>query len=127
MTDRQLLLVDDNPEFRQVLAEFLRRDGFDVVEAEDGRAALERVRKIEPAIVVTDCQMPRMDGATLVDKLHARRPGLPVVVISGEGQSIPRHAVAFFEKGASMARLAARIREVFDRMTGTERARPHVY
>ncbi len=79
-----VLLVDDEPAIRSLFAMCLRRDGYFVVEAQDGEAALaaaEATGRID--VVVTDIKMPRMDGLKLADALRAVHPDMDVIFVSG--------------------------------------------
>jgi CheY-like chemotaxis protein len=81
-----VLLVEDHTDTRQMYAEFLRAT-FDIVEAADGRQALELARARPPAVVVTDLSLPGMDGFELIAHIRVdpamRR--VPVVCLSGFG------------------------------------------
>lgn len=56
------LVVDDSLTMRKVLSRVLERDGFEVVTANDGMDAIQKLQQISPAIILTDIEMPRMDG-----------------------------------------------------------------
>lgn len=81
----RVLIVDDEPAVRRTVVRFLRRSGFDVDEAEDGAAALKAVANVRPDVVITDVNMPDMDGIELLAALRSGDPELPVIVISGGG------------------------------------------
>ncbi|MGX7709009.1 response regulator [Methylobacterium sp. Gmos1] len=66
-----VLVVDDDPATRDLLARFLRRDGFTVATAADGRAGLEQARRLRPRVVLLDVTMPRMDGWAVLRALRA--------------------------------------------------------
>lgn len=110
--------MDDNQEFRSIFAKLLRRRGFEVKEAGDGAEALEVVSRQPPTLVVTDNHMPRMSGEELVEALSKRFPHLPVILISGEDQSVSTRAAAFFPKVGSVATLVERVGQVWDTMVG---------
>jgi two-component system cell cycle sensor histidine kinase/response regulator CckA len=80
-----VLLVEDNADVRALFAAFLRQAGFAVIEAADGRDALERFDSQAAAIdvVVTDVVMPNMSGPALASALRTRRPELKVIFVSG--------------------------------------------
>lgn len=67
----RVLVVDDEPDLRFLLRRLLESAGFTVDEAPDGVAALERMRDSQPDVVVTDGQMPRMDGGDLIRRIRA--------------------------------------------------------
>jgi CheY-like chemotaxis protein len=79
----RVLLVDDEPELRRLLRRTLVRAGFEVVEAADGRAALEAVRLAYFDVVISDIRMPRMGGLELMERLQLEVPDMPVVLMSG--------------------------------------------
>jgi PAS domain S-box-containing protein len=80
----RLLLVDDEQLVRSTLAAELRDRGYEVVEADGGPAALDRLETREAVdLLVTDLSMPGMDGATLIYESQKRRPGLPAVLVTG--------------------------------------------
>ncbi len=74
------MVVEDEEVLRLNLCEFLSRAGYDVVGEADGEAALARVRNENIGIVVSDIQMPKMDGVTLLKHIVAERPDTRVVL-----------------------------------------------
>jgi CheY-like chemotaxis protein len=81
-----ILVVDDDPQNRELIGRVLRKDGWLVVEAENGRVGLERLTEQRPALVLLDLMMPEMDGFEFLDRLHCRPDavGLPVVVLTAK-------------------------------------------
>ncbi len=81
---RLILLVDDDGAVREITAKMLQDLGYDVVEAGSGGAALDLITR-EPRIALSllDYAMPGMSGAEVAQEVHKRRPGLPVVFITG--------------------------------------------
>lgn len=79
----RVLLVDDERMLRRVLARALARAGFEVVEVDNGFAALELLRRERFDLVVSDVQMPVMDGLALLQALSVAESAVPVVLISG--------------------------------------------
>ena len=77
-----VLVVDDEQLIRDVLADVLLDEGFRVLCAEDGQAALDLAETEHPDLVVSDVHMPRMDGITLVESLRERGRTVPVILIS---------------------------------------------
>lgn len=86
---KPILLVDDDEWLRAVTARFLRATGFHVVEAANGRAALDRMSALAspPAMIVSDWEMPIMGGRELIEALRAssRFASIPIVVVTGSG------------------------------------------
>ena len=77
----RVLIVDDEAEFRLLVKDAL--PGFDVVEAENGRQALDVVQEVKLDLVITDIKMPVLDGIKLLETLRAQFPGLKVLAASG--------------------------------------------
>jgi DNA-binding response OmpR family regulator len=78
---RRILLVEDDPKTRETVALYLRREGHEVVTADDGVRALEAAREHEPHLVVLDLMLPRMDGLAVCRALRESplRPGIIMV------------------------------------------------
>jgi CheY-like chemotaxis protein len=79
----RVLLVDDQPELRRLFRRSLSKIGHEVVEAWNGRAAIELAEKSVFDVVVSDVRMPDMSGLSLLKALHALDVDLPVVLVSG--------------------------------------------
>src|SRR5690242_21493473 len=82
---KQVLIVDDEPNLRKILAAQLSRDGYDVITAEDGEQGLSMLREHHIDLVVTDLKMPKIDGMTLLREALAEQPELPIVMITAHG------------------------------------------
>lgn len=80
---KTVLLVDDDPGVRFALTEVLTDRGYRVVTAGSGAQALTMLDGVD--VVVTDLSMPGMDGLELVAQIRARRPGLPVILLTAHG------------------------------------------
>ncbi len=82
----KVLVVDDDPFIRSLLAAWLQEAGYGVVMAADGQQALERVREDRPDIILLDLTMPRLDGYAVVRWLRQRPEtrGLPILVVSAD-------------------------------------------
>ncbi len=81
-----VLIVDDSPVDRRLTSALVTRRGdLRAVVASDGREALEAIERDAPAVVVTDLQMPGMDGLELVQEIRRLHPGVPVVLMTAYG------------------------------------------
>jgi response regulator NasT len=79
----RVLVVDDDDEVRETLAEMLRAYGFDVVgDAADGSEVAPLAERLSPDVVLMDLRMPNTDGITAARQIHRRLPNLPVVILS---------------------------------------------
>ena len=105
-----ILIVDDEPEVRSVVAEFLEDFGYRVVQADGGAQALVRL-KDDPAVqlLITDIRMPEMTGLELADIATTRHPELKVILMSGYfvSQQVKRR---FLRKPFRMKELQAAVR-----------------
>jgi CheY-like chemotaxis protein len=98
-----VLLVDDEPDIRDVLSSELKDAGFETLEAQDGIDALVKLRGTLPHVIISDLQMPRMSGIELIVVVRRRFPNIPVIIFSGSSQGeLPVEAKpdGWFEKGA---------------------------
>ena len=117
---QRILLVDGGPRIREVVAGYLRRDGYLVKTAEDGEAARRGLSEFQPDLVVLDLMLPAVSGFEVLSEI--RRSGdLPVIVLTARAEETDR--VAGLELGAddyvvkpfSPRELVARVRTVLRR------------
>jgi two-component system cell cycle sensor histidine kinase/response regulator CckA len=120
--DETVLLVEDEPAVRALARRLLRKQGYTVLEAEHGAAALELARQ-QPGrqidLLITDIVMPHVSGLELVERLTAERPTLKVLLMSGYNDSHGIEAAlgsgrALITKPFTPEALARRVREVLD-------------
>jgi DNA-binding response OmpR family regulator len=81
-----VLLVDDDAAIRRIVGEGLELEGFDVVPASGGRAALAAVEHVRPALVLLDLSMPDLDGLDVLRRLRERGDDVPVCVLSARDE-----------------------------------------
>ena len=88
----RILVVDDEPAMRSFIADALRASGYDVIVAASGRDALSAVYAdtLTPALLLTDIEMPGMNGIELAARLRADRPATRVVLMTGREASAAR-------------------------------------
>ena len=122
MTPEKILVVEDEENERTGLAELMRAWGYETETANDGVEALDRIAGWNPAIVVTDLKMPRMDGMELLEHLATQPQQVAVILLTAQGSveaavtAMKRGAFDFIEKPVNPTRLrnilqnAARIR-----------------
>jgi two-component system response regulator AtoC len=82
---RRILIVDDEPSIRKVLAAHLKRMGHEVDTAEDGAAAISQLEHELFHLVVSDLKMPVVDGMSLLRWVESNQPGLPLILITAHG------------------------------------------
>jgi signal transduction histidine kinase len=83
----EMLLVDDDPEVRQTIADMLRKSGHSVIEAENGPQALLELERSTPALMLLDFAMPGMNGAQLAANALDRNPELKLLFLTGYADS----------------------------------------
>jgi CheY-like chemotaxis protein len=84
---KRILVIEDDPILRDLLAEWLQAAGYRVGLAAEGGAGLADARAHPPALVVTDIHMPGIGGANVISEVGRIYPGLPVIAISGHFRS----------------------------------------
>ncbi|MGE0791610.1 MAG: sigma-54-dependent transcriptional regulator [Sandaracinaceae bacterium] len=82
---KQVLVADDELNLRRVLSAQLTRDGYDVVAVEDGERALEALEQHHVDVIISDLRMPKVDGLTLLRRVVATHPEIPVILITAHG------------------------------------------
>ena len=91
-------VVDDDQSVRWVLEKALRQAGMETQTFERAEHLLEAMESASPDVLITDVRMPGMSGLALLDRLHAQRPGLPIIVITAHSDL--ESAVAAYKGGA---------------------------
>jgi two-component system chemotaxis sensor kinase CheA/two-component system sensor histidine kinase and response regulator WspE len=91
---RRVLVVDDSPVVRDLVTEILLGQGFDVIAAPDGMEALALLERGAPDLVVTDVEMPNLDGFGLLAKIRERSLKLPVIMLTTRGSAEDRRRAA---------------------------------
>jgi CheY-like chemotaxis protein len=122
----RVLVVDDDPTFRETMKALLESREYEVLGAEDGFAGLAALRDSLPDVILSDLKMPNMNGFEYLSIVRHRFPRLPVIAISGEfkGLGVPESVLAdaYFEKGSySSAELFARISALLDELPARPR------
>ncbi|MCP3992098.1 MAG: response regulator transcription factor [Actinomycetia bacterium] len=116
-----VLIVDDEPQVRQVVATYLEREGFSVRSAADGHEALVEIGRQRPDALVLDLMLPGVNGLDVLRKLRDGGDEVPVIVISARGSEPDRVAGLelgaddYVAKPASPREIAARVRAVLRR------------
>jgi len=87
--DLPVIVVDDDAPLRELMRRILEREGFTVMEAENGRVALERAREVSPGLVVLDLMMPEMDGFEFVAEFRRQEAwrATPIIVVTAKDVS----------------------------------------
>ncbi len=120
---KTILVVDDEATIREVVRSYLERDGFRVIEAADGPAALDALCE-EPDLIVLDLMLPGLDGLTITSSLR-QRYRTPIIILTARGETSERilglqlGADDYIAKPFSPQELVARVRAVLRRADPT--------
>jgi DNA-binding response OmpR family regulator len=130
LPDRPILVVDDDAKIVRLVRTYLERDGFAVVTAADGPAALDAIETHRPALVVLDLMLPELDGRAVIRAVRRDEEAgtTPILVLSARGTTIDR--IAGLEDGAddylpkpfSPAELVVRVKAILRRTATSGRS-----
>jgi len=123
--ERPILVVDDDAKIVRLVRTYLERDGFSVVTAADGPAALQAIETHQPALVVLDLMLPELDGRAVIRAVRRdeEAASTPILMLSARGSTVDR--IAGLEDGAddylpkpfSPAELVLRVKSILRRST----------
>jgi CheY-like chemotaxis protein len=125
MAQKTVLLVEDDPDIRDIVQDVLEAEGYDVVPASHGRQALEFLsgaRESErPDLVILDMMMPLVDGRHVLDAIRNNQSlsSVPVVVMSAVAHEKPAGAAAFLRKPFSLDTLFEAVHTLVDERVPT--------
>ena len=125
----KILIVEDEPNMVAGLRDNFEYEGFQVLTALDGVEGLERALKESPDLMVLDVMMPRMSGLDVCKQLKAKRPSIPIIMLTARGQEVDK--VVGLELGAddyvtkpfSIRELLARVKAVLRRAQTSRKSR----
>jgi DNA-binding response OmpR family regulator len=118
---QSILVVDDEPSVVEVVSLYLRREGYNVRSAGDGRLALEAIADETPSLIVLDLMLPKVDGMEILRQVRQRSADVPVIMLTARGQETDRiyglelGADDYVVKPFSPAELVARVKAVLRR------------
>ncbi len=116
----KILIIDDEPSIRGLLATLLERKGYVVFLADGGKRGLEVYKREQPEVTVLDLKMPEMDGLAVLRELRTLDPVKPVIILTGAGTEEVENearllgATAFIGKEFSLHRLGDTLKRVLD-------------
>ena len=111
-----VMVIDDDPEMRAMLRDFLMSEGFRVREAPTGDLVISSLESEQPAAVVLDKEMPGVNGLDILAYVQHRRPSIPVILITAFGgpevrdEALRRGAAHYIEKPFRVGALLAAVR-----------------
>ncbi|MDD1537162.1 MULTISPECIES: response regulator [unclassified Bradyrhizobium] len=125
----KVLVIDDQPPIRKLLRMGLTTQGYDILEASNGKIALEKLGE-EPALIILDLGLPDIQGHELLRTIRARNEGVPIVVLSSRGdeagkvQALDLGADDYLTKPFGMDELLARLRAALRHQLQVKGERP---
>jgi CheY-like chemotaxis protein len=112
----RVLVIDDDEEQRTLMKAMLAGVGHEVLEASDGAEGLELVATYEPQLVLTDINMPGVDGHEVISSLRVASPDVPIIAVSG-GSAIAKDEL--LEKAAQLGAVEVIMKPFgFEQLTG---------
>jgi len=139
LTDRPILVVDDDAKIVRLVRTYLEREGFAVATAGDGRAAIEAIDRLQPALVVLDLMLPEIDGRAITRAVRSGSNGAlaatPILILSARGSVLDRitgledGADDYLPKPFSPAELVIRVKTILRRTAagpGDDTSRPTI-
>jgi DNA-binding NtrC family response regulator len=111
----RVLVVDDEEEVVEILAEFLMEEGFEVVGSRSAEEALAIFRKDDVDLVVTDVRMPGIDGVEMAKEMRERKPDIPIIFVSAyvdfsELKGMIEGSFSFFHKPFDLSDILEEVR-----------------
>lgn len=120
MSQKKILIIDDEPRIVEVVKLYLERDGFQVASASAGKQALERVNSYKPDLVILDLNLPDVDGLEVCRTIR-KQSDVPIIMLTGRGEEVDKivglevGADDYVTKPFSPREIVARVRAVLRR------------
>jgi two-component system, cell cycle response regulator DivK len=130
MSQKTVLLVEDDPDTRLIYRTILAATGFHVVEAADGREGVERAREVQPDLIVMNLVLPHIDGlsATELIRTNPATASTPIIACTafvqedGAGMAFDAGCNVYLEKPCEPTRLVAAVRQLLGDMDSAQPA-----
>lgn len=132
MASELILIVDDEPSILQLSRMYLERENFKVEAAADGEAALDAIQRLNPALVVLDLMLPKLDGLEVCRRLRAADNPVPILMLTARDEDIDKilgleiGADDYLTKPFNPHELVARIKAVLRRSERAARTGPSI-
>jgi len=121
----KILVVDDEPGVRSVISKALQKEGYEVFPAEDGREALEMIKRKDFDLTFLDIMMPKISGEEVLARMKTIKPKMPVVILTAVKDPVTEHqlmesgASAYIKKPCSLDEVVSTAKKVLNkRQTG---------
>ena len=128
MAKQTILVVDDEKDLLDLIEYNLKKEGFDVIKAEDGQKGIELAREQKPNLVLLDIMMPKMDGLEVCDVMREDKElkGIPIIFLTArsdektEVEGLNKGGDDYITKPISTTKLISRIKAVLRRFYGNQ-------
>ncbi len=117
---KQILIVDDQPDVREILTDFLTYKGFSVIQAGDGKIALEKYALHQPDAAVVDVEMPVLNGLQFSRQVLAENKDFPIIIITAYLQKYSKDIFfslgvrSVLQKPIDLNELNVKLQEIFE-------------
>lgn len=121
MSKNTILIADDDENVREIIALYLKKEGYEVIHAGDGQETLQKVQTGKPALVLLDIMMPHIDGMEVCKRIR-NTSKIPVIMLTAKGEELDRiiglelGADDYITKPFSPREVAARVKAVLRRI-----------
>ena len=123
----KVLIVDDDEDVREILAKTIRKEGFEVVVAENGQAGLEIFGREHPDILIADLRMPGMNGLELMHEVRGLSVNVQLIVVTGFGEfdtaisALHEGAMDYLQKPIDLELLIAALERAKEKIAENEK------
>ncbi len=127
MEKKRILIVDDEKAVRVLMAAALKHDNYEIDLAENGIQAIGYINEIMYDLIITDYQMPEMDGLELTRRIKSKYPSTPILVVTGTEHAcdfLKSEATDCFIKPYNISDLQKWVKNILDRKGGDTQAHP---
>ncbi|HPO59927.1 MAG TPA: response regulator, partial [Exilispira sp.] len=90
MSQKKILLVEDEKNIRDILKDNLEYEGYTILEAEDGLKGLEIAKNENPDLIILDLMLPQMHGYDFIKQLKKTNPTIPIIIVSAKSEEIDK-------------------------------------
>ena len=129
----KVLVVEDNETIREQLAKIIRKEGFEVVVAEDGQTGLEMFKSERPGILIADLRMPGMNGLELIREVRGLSKSVQIIVVTAFGEvdtaisALHEGALDYLQKPVDLELLIAALERAKEKATEYGQIFPFFY
>ena len=123
---KKILIVEDDEHIRELLRLYLEREGYKIIEAENGQVGVDKWREQDPDMILLDVMMPVMDGWQ-VCKIVRKESQVPIIIMTAKGETFDKvnglemGADDYIVKPLEMREVVARVRAIFRRFAPEEK------